>query len=121
VEALVAAANEFGGVDAMVCDAAITVPTDGIDISEQELDKLFAVDVKGALFGAQAYLIEDTYLVRATPAVANSTDFVASRTPLQRLGRMSEVANTVCWLASDLSSLITAQIITADGGYLAAF
>lgn len=183
VDALVAAADEFGGLDAMVCNAGITVPADGIDIPEEDFDRLLAVNVKGELFSAQAAarrmkehrrggsivllsstggliglgaalgynitkggivnmtralaeglgpdnirvncvapnLIENTYLVRATPGVADATDFVASRTPLRRLGRVDEVANTVVWLASDLSSIISGQIVAADGGYLAAF
>ena len=79
--------------------------------------------------GAKAALVGDItedsreagYLVRATPGVADATDFVAGRTPLRRLGRVDEIANTVMWLASDLSSFISAQIIAANGGYLAAF
>ncbi|MEI7884980.1 MAG: SDR family oxidoreductase [Clostridia bacterium] len=38
--------------------------------------------------------------------------------PLTRLGEGKDIANMVCFLASDLASYITAQIITVDGGYL---
>lgn len=40
-------------------------------------------------------------------------------TPLGRLGRSDEVANTVCFLLSEEASFINAQTIMVDGGYLA--
>lgn len=40
-------------------------------------------------------------------------------TPLGRLGRAEEVANTVEFLLSDKSSFINAQVVYVDGGYLA--
>ncbi|MBP5397633.1 MAG: 3-oxoacyl-[acyl-carrier-protein] reductase [Bacteroidales bacterium] len=38
-------------------------------------------------------------------------------TPLQRGGTVEEVANAALFLASDLSSFITAQVLRCDGGY----
>jgi glucose 1-dehydrogenase len=43
---------------------------------------------------------------------------VLSRTPLGRLGRPSEIAAVVAFLASDDASFITGQTIYADGGRL---
>lgn len=43
-------------------------------------------------------------------------DEVAARTPMRRLGGADEVAKTVVFLASDLSSFITGQAINVDGG-----
>lgn len=40
-------------------------------------------------------------------------------TPLGRLGRADEVANSVYFLLSDNSSFINAQVLYVDGGYLA--
>lgn len=54
VDALVAATEEFGGIDVMVSNAGVTVPGDGVDISEEDFDKLLAVNVKGQLHAAQA-------------------------------------------------------------------
>ena len=39
-------------------------------------------------------------------------------TPLARLGRPEEIANTVCFLISNKASFINGQIIFVDGGYL---
>lgn len=41
---------------------------------------------------------------------------ILSRTPLKRLGSVEEIAEVVAWLASDASSYLTGEIITADGG-----
>ena len=40
-------------------------------------------------------------------------------TPLGRLGRADEVANTISFLLSEKASFINAQVIYVDGGYLA--
>jgi NAD(P)-dependent dehydrogenase (short-subunit alcohol dehydrogenase family) len=41
---------------------------------------------------------------------------ILSRTPMRRLGTPDEIADVVAYLASDASSYITGEIITADGG-----
>ncbi len=41
---------------------------------------------------------------------------IVRRTPLGRLGRVSEIANLVLFLLGDEASFITGQTITADGG-----
>jgi len=38
-------------------------------------------------------------------------------TPLNRLGTPKDIANAVCFLASDEADFITGQIITVDGGF----
>jgi NAD(P)-dependent dehydrogenase (short-subunit alcohol dehydrogenase family) len=44
---------------------------------------------------------------------------IMSRTPMRRLGTPEEIADVVAYLASDASSYITGEIITADGGRMA--
>ncbi|CAO3455195.1 SDR family NAD(P)-dependent oxidoreductase [Azospirillum largimobile] len=53
-DALVAAAEEFGGVDVFVANAGITLRTDGAEVPEEDYRRLMAVNLDGVLFGAQA-------------------------------------------------------------------
>jgi 3-oxoacyl-[acyl-carrier protein] reductase len=39
-----------------------------------------------------------------------------SRIPMARMGKTEEIAGTALWLASDLSTYVTGQAITVDGG-----
>ncbi|MGW1424297.1 SDR family NAD(P)-dependent oxidoreductase [Bradyrhizobium manausense] len=39
-----------------------------------------------------------------------------ARTPLGRLGTVDDIAKAICFLASDESGFITAQVLTVDGG-----
>ena len=43
-------------------------------------------------------------------------DYVDTAIPLKRMGAADEVANVVAFLASDLSSYITGEVIKVDGG-----
>jgi NAD(P)-dependent dehydrogenase (short-subunit alcohol dehydrogenase family) len=55
----------------------------------------------------------------ATKAVLTSEEAKAKimgRTPMKRLGDPAEIADVVCWLASDAASYVTGEIVTADGG-----
>lgn len=43
---------------------------------------------------------------------------LAEETPLQRIGKPEEIANAVCFLASEQASFITGQILAVNGGFL---
>ena len=43
---------------------------------------------------------------------------LANQTPLGRLGTPEDIAEAVCFLASEKASFITGQVLTADGGFL---
>ena len=45
-------------------------------------------------------------------------DVISEDTPLGRLGRPEEVAETLYYLSSEKASFITGQIIGVNGGYL---
>lgn len=61
--------------------------------------------------------------VQPGPVVSSMTDgledLVKPYVALERLGRGSEIASLVSYLASPESSFITGAAITADGGFLA--
>jgi NAD(P)-dependent dehydrogenase (short-subunit alcohol dehydrogenase family) len=54
VEILDRVNTEFGSVDILVNNAAIVPTTQFDEVSEEEWDKVFAVNLKGVLFGCQA-------------------------------------------------------------------
>lgn len=54
VEALVAAAEPFGGVDVMVCNAGIALASDGAMLDAEDFRRLLAVNVEGVFYAAQA-------------------------------------------------------------------
>lgn len=61
----------------------------------------------------------------ATPLLTNAgitegsdlEAFIASKHAMNRLGKAEEVANIICWLASDEASFVTGAQYAVDGGY----
>jgi len=60
----------------------------------------------------------DTEMLAAVNASPEAMATVMSRTPLQRLGEPSEIADVVAFLCSEKSSYITGETIYVDGGRL---
>jgi NAD(P)-dependent dehydrogenase (short-subunit alcohol dehydrogenase family) len=54
LDAAVAAADEFGGVDIMVNNAGIVVVNDFLAFTEEQFDRQMGVNAKGVFFGTQA-------------------------------------------------------------------
>jgi NAD(P)-dependent dehydrogenase (short-subunit alcohol dehydrogenase family) len=71
-----------------------------------------AIRVNAVLPGAV-----DTGMVRDASGVVNPG--LTSRTPLQRIGDPSEIAQVIYFLANGGSSFVTGQTIVVDGGALA--
>jgi NAD(P)-dependent dehydrogenase (short-subunit alcohol dehydrogenase family) len=88
-----------GAVSQMTRNAAITYAAHGIRVNE-------------VLPG-----ISDTDLVRSQ--ADEFTQASLTRTPMGRLGRATEIAAAVAFLASDDASFITGASLAVDGGYLA--
>lgn len=60
-------------------------------------------------------LVDSENLRKYAPQLA---EMVEKRTPLKRIAKPEDVANTVLFLASEAASHITGEIVTVDGGYL---
>ncbi|MCI6619875.1 MAG: 3-oxoacyl-[acyl-carrier-protein] reductase [Prevotella sp.] len=69
---------------------------------------------KGIRANAIAPGFIDTAMTQALPE--NVRQEWASKIPLRRGGTVEDIANTAVYLASDLSSYVTGQVIQVDGG-----
>jgi 3-oxoacyl-[acyl-carrier protein] reductase len=56
---------------------------------------------------------------RALSAGAASLETYERRTPMRRLGTVDEIAEAVCFLASEEATYITAETLRVDGGWTA--
>jgi len=166
--------SEFGKVDVLVNNAGITRDNLTIRMSEEDFDKVIAINLKGVFSVSQAiaksmmksgggtivnissviglhgnagqanYSASKAGVIGLTKSFAKElakrnirvnavapgfiqtamTDVLSDKVketilqqvPLSRLGRPEEVAQAVAFLASDMSSYITGQVIVIDGG-----
>jgi NAD(P)-dependent dehydrogenase (short-subunit alcohol dehydrogenase family) len=181
IDAMVArTVREFGRVDVLVNNAAIhDYPTPLLTATEEQWDRLFAINVKGFLFACQAaiphmksqgsgsviniasdsafdVILDEgpygiskiavvrmaSYLARelaGTGVRANSlalgwvktrltdrffedpaaAEAILQAVPARRVADPDEIARTVLFLASDLSSYVNGHCIVVDGGRIA--
>ncbi|KAJ6010386.1 short-chain dehydrogenase/reductase SDR [Penicillium sp. IBT 35674x] len=61
--------------------------------------------------------VVDTALMAALGPVQQVNDRLISRTALKRVAQPEEVARTILFLLSNVSSYVTASVINVDGGY----
>ncbi len=71
--------------------------------------------------GVRVNAVAPTYIETKLTAYVHDDPHLANYwvggTPLNRMGRVDEVASVVHFLASDASSLMTGAVVLADGGY----
>ena len=147
-------------IDVLVNNAGINLPRTLIDskeehpeyeINESDLDKMFAVNLKGPLWFSQAALIGFTRswakelgkyninVVAIAPGIIEETGLrtkeyekalsysrnisvdqlngdYSKSIPIKRVGKLTEIADLVCYLSSDRSSYITGTTINISGG-----
>ena len=61
-------------------------------------------------------LIDDTEGLRRLASSSAILDAAVDQTPLQRLGQKADVANMCLFLASEMASFVSGQVIGVDGG-----
>jgi NAD(P)-dependent dehydrogenase (short-subunit alcohol dehydrogenase family) len=107
--------SSVNGVLAIPTIASYNVSKGGIN----QLTRVMALALAGQGVRVNAVAPGTIATELAAKAVLTSEEAKArimSRTPMQRLGQPSEIADTVAYLASDAASYITGEIVVVDGG-----
>ena len=132
---------EFGSIDILVNNAGITKDGLMLRMTEQQWDAVIAVNLKSAfnfihacipvmmrqrggsiinmasVVGVHGNAGQANY---ATAMTAQLPDEVREqwkqKIPLRRGGQVEDIANVATFLASDLSSYVSGQVIQVDGG-----
>jgi glucose 1-dehydrogenase len=177
VDRLVAACLELRGLDVMVANAGVSLDRPFLDVTEQDLDTTFAVNLKGVFFCGQAAAramissgrggcIVNVGSIYGDNAAAGCAAYAASKggvktltkvmalelgqygirvnavapgfirtamnpmddpdeerriaatVPVGRVGGPDDIADVVCWLASDEARYVDGQTVFVDGGWI---
>jgi len=109
---IVSLASVAGKVGGIIAGAHYAASKAAIECLTKSLAKLGAPN--GVRVNAVAPGIIDTSMQEGVPA--EQMELLMKNIPMGRLGTAEEVANTLMFLASDLSSYITGQNISVNGG-----
>jgi NAD(P)-dependent dehydrogenase (short-subunit alcohol dehydrogenase family) len=177
VDRLVAACLELGGLDVMVANAGVSRDKPFLDVTEEDLDATFAVNLKGVFFcgqaaaramidgrhggcivnvgsiygenaaeGCAAYAASKGGVKTLTKVMAlelgphgirvnavapgfirtamnpmadpEEERRIAETIPLGRVGGPDDIADVICWLASDGARYVDGQTVVVDGGWI---
>jgi 3-oxoacyl-[acyl-carrier protein] reductase len=137
--------QQFGPIDIVVNVAGTAVYKPHAELTDEDFNKVFAVNVRGAMYVLQAAgdRIKDggrivqfssgaTQLPKATvnvvsPGVTDTDGLILSppaiahlisQTPLGRLGQPGDIADVVAFLVSDDAHWMTGQNLQVNGGIL---
>jgi NAD(P)-dependent dehydrogenase (short-subunit alcohol dehydrogenase family) len=177
VDHLVETCLGLGGLDVMVANAGVSLDRPFLDVTEQDLDTTFAVNLKGVFFcgqaaaramidlgrggsiitvasiygeraaeGCSAYCTSKGGVRMLTKAMALelgrfgirvnavAPGFIrtamnpmadpeeerrfAETVPVGRVGEPDDIADVICWLASDEARYVDGQTVFVDGGWI---
>lgn len=106
----------MGGIAGASMTVAYSTSKGGVVLMAKALADALGPD--GIRVNAVAPGVIDTHLVRTNPGIAAASEGFRQRTPLRRLGKPSEIADSVAWLGSDMSSYVSGIALLVDGGLL---
>jgi NAD(P)-dependent dehydrogenase (short-subunit alcohol dehydrogenase family) len=106
----------MGGIAGAGMTVAYSTSKGGVVLMAKALADALGPD--GIRVNAVAPGVIDTHLVRTNPGIAAASEGFRQRTPLRRLGKPSEIADSVAWLGSDMSSYVSGIALLVDGGLL---
>lgn len=116
-----------GGGGAIVNTASIAglvgLPTSSIYVAAKHgvvgLTKTAAIEYAQA--GIRTNAVAPGYIETdmTKDAMARRGEQILATTPMKRMGSAQEIAEMVCWLASDRASYVNGAVYNVDGGYVA--